>query len=186
MGAPYCGQVKGPAICGLLEKVSWVEKFVQVGTEAARSTSTSVQPLKQVPSTGDIMDLMPSAANSTKPLDLHVGVLHFHPSLEPFPLLLNPEEYEPNTCDIHQCTSERLYWLHVLNEQIATVASKAASSEDNSESAQRRAHAFACSFAAHLEIIKSEPTAYGVKGLAELLEMRELCLREFGFMDVYK
>lgn len=33
-------------------------------------------------------------------MQLHVGVLHFQPSLEPFPLLADPERYEPNTVDI--------------------------------------------------------------------------------------
>lgn len=31
-----------------------------------------------------------------------------------------------------------------------------------------------------------EPAAYGKLGLANLLEMREECLREFHFMDVYR
>lgn len=184
MGAPYSGSIKGPAIRDLMERISWVEKFVQVGTAAGHSTRP-VQTLPSDPS-GEILDWMPSSPTATKPLDLHVGVLHFHPSLEPFPLLHNPEEYEPNTQDIHHSKSERLYWLQILTDQIPTIASKAAESEGNSESAQRRSHAFSCSFKAHLNKIKSEPAAYGIKGLAELFEMRELCLREFGFMDVYK
>lgn len=180
MGAPFCGSVKGPAITGLMEKIDWVEKFVQVGTAASQS------PLPNVLIAAEDDESTVTSPSISKPLDLHVGVLHFHPSLETFPLLLNPEEYEPNTIDIHKSTSDRHYWLQTLKDQIATVANKAAASENCSESAQRRAHAFARSFKAHLENIMNEPTAYGVKGLAELLEMRELCLREFGFTDVYK
>jgi len=101
-------------------------------------------------------------------------------------MLVNPEEYEPNTLDINESKSERFYWLQILIGQIGTVAQKAASNNENCELAQRRAEAFARSFRAHLEKIKTEPAAYGVTGLAELLEMRELSLREFGFMDVYK
>ena len=33
---------------------------------------------------------------------------------------------------------------------------------------------------------QAEPQAYGELGLADLLEMREECLREFGFRDVYR
>ena len=186
MGAPYSGSIKGPAIRDILEKVSWVEKFVQAGTAARDSGQNHASTAKALPLDEPLLDVMPTSLTTSKPLDLHVGVLHFHPSLQPFPLLLNPEEYEPNTSDIHHSKSERLYWLQILHDQTNTVAKKAASSEDNTESAQRRAHAFSCSLTAHLDRIKSEPASYGVKGLAELFEMRELCLREFGFMDVYK
>jgi hypothetical protein len=52
--------------------------------------------------------------------------------------------------------------------------------------ARRRASAFGHAFAAHLEKLRTEPQAYGEQGLAGLFEMREECLREFGFTDVYK
>eukprot|EP00210_Caulerpa_lentillifera_P003727 g3560.t1 len=189
MGAPFCGSVKGEAIKDISEKVSWVEKFVEVGTAAAvaANQSKSAAPSTvSITSNTEISDLMPSSPSAIKPLDLHVGVLHFHPSLRMFPLLVNPEEYEPNTLDINNSKSERLYWLQILIGQINTVAQKASSSDVDCETVQRRAEAFARSFRAHLEKIKTEPAAYGVTGLQELLEMRELCLREFGFMDVYK
>lgn len=41
-------------------------------------------------------------------------------------------------------------------------------------------------FTAHISKLRNEPTAYGALGLAELFEMREECLREFGFSDVYR
>ena len=34
--------------------------------------------------------------------------------------------------------------------------------------------------------MRSEPGAYGQLGLSDLLEMREDCLREFRFTDVYR
>ncbi len=51
---------------------------------------------------------------------------------------------------------------------------------------QRRAAAFGRALLAHLAKIRSEPGAYGQLGLSELFEMREECLREFGFSDVYR
>ena len=33
-------------------------------------------------------------------MNLHVGVLHYTPSCEPFPLLADPVHYEPNTLDM--------------------------------------------------------------------------------------
>ena len=34
--------------------------------------------------------------------------------------------------------------------------------------------------------MRTEPGAYGQLGLSDLFEMREECLREFGFSDVYR
>ena len=51
---------------------------------------------------------------------------------------------------------------------------------------RRRAAAFGRALLAHLAKIRSEPGAYGQLGLSELFEMREECLREFGFSDVYR
>ena len=51
---------------------------------------------------------------------------------------------------------------------------------------QRRASAFGRALAAHLAKMRSEPGAYGQLGLSDLFEMREECLREFGFSDVYR
>lgn len=51
---------------------------------------------------------------------------------------------------------------------------------------RRRAAAFGRSLEAHLVKMRSEPGAYGQLGLSDLLEMREDCLREFRFTDVYR
>lgn len=50
----------------------------------------------------------------------------------------------------------------------------------------RRAAAYGRAMAAHFSKLRAEPNAYGQVGLAELFEMREECLREFGFADVYR
>lgn len=51
---------------------------------------------------------------------------------------------------------------------------------------RRRARAFGRALAAHLAKMRIEPGAYGRLGLSDLFEMREECLREFGFSDVYR
>ena len=79
-----------------------------------------------------------------------------------------------------------MFWLNVLHDHVPTIVEKAIASEEGSQSASRRAHAFACAFGAHLNKLQQKPGAYGVKGLGDLFEMRELCLREFGFKDVYR
>ena len=52
--------------------------------------------------------------------------------------------------------------------------------------AKRRAAAFRRSFTAQLNQLRTEAGAYGKLGIGELFEMREECLREFGFTDVYR
>ena len=52
--------------------------------------------------------------------------------------------------------------------------------------AQRRAAAFGRAFTGHISKLRATPHAYGELGLADLFEMREECLREFGFDDVYR
>lgn len=52
--------------------------------------------------------------------------------------------------------------------------------------ARRRAAAFGHALAGHVGKLRAEPSAYGGIGLAELLGMREECLREFDFKDVYR
>ena len=74
----------------------------------------------------------------------------------------------------------------MLDDQIPTVVKKAVASEGGGDGPRRRATAFARAFAAHLAKLRSEPGAYGQLGLSDLFEMREECLREFGFSDVYR
>ncbi|KAL2340904.1 hypothetical protein Fmac_008844 [Flemingia macrophylla] len=63
---------------------------------------------------------------------------------------------------------------------------EAVASEGGTDDAQRRGDAFAHAFSAHLARLMEEPAAYGKLGLANLLEMREECLREFQFVDAYR
>ena len=127
-----------------------------------------------------------SVSGITPRIDLHLGVLHFHPSLEPFPLLADVAKYNPNTIDINCDAAEMAYWVGILQDAIPTVVEKAAQSEGNTPEAVRRAAAFGRAFDLHLTKLRSEPGAYGQLGLADLFELREECLREFGFEDVYR
>ena len=62
-------------------------------------------------------------------MNLHVGVLHYDPSFEPFPLLTDPVNYEPNTVDISGDKDMLDYWLTVLSDSIPTIMAKAVASE---------------------------------------------------------
>ncbi|KAE9610075.1 putative pantothenate kinase [Lupinus albus] len=183
MGAPYTGgKIHGPPLKDLNEKISWMEKFLQMGTEI-----TAPVPMALPRTTGLGGFEVPSSKGSTLRSDasaLNVGVLHLVPTLEVFPLLTDPKMYEPNTIDISD-HSELEYWLTILSEHLPDLVDKAVASEGGTDDAKRRGDAFARAFSAHLARLMEEPAAYGKLGLAKLLEMREECLREFHFVDAY-
>ncbi|XP_058091822.1 pantothenate kinase 2-like [Magnolia sinica] len=185
MGAPYVGgKIHGPPLADLNEKISWMEKFVQKGTEITAPVpmsppgTTGVGGFERPSSRGDSLR---SDASAT----LNVGVLHLEPTLEVFPLLADPKTYEPNTIDLSD-HGELDYWFTVLSEHMPDLVDKAVASEGGTDDAKRRGDAFAHAFSAHLARLMEEPAAYGKLGLANLLELREECLREFQFVDAYR
>ncbi|XP_057855485.2 pantothenate kinase 2 isoform X2 [Cryptomeria japonica] len=185
MGAPYSGgKIHGPPINDLNEKISWMEKFLQKGTEI-----TAPVPITSPGTTGlggfDRPSSREGLLRSDASANLNVGVLHLVPSLEPFPLLADPKRYEPNTVDLGD-PSELQYWLTILSEHLPDLVDKAVASEGGTDNSKRRGDAFARAFRAHLARLMEEPAAYGKLGLANLLELREECLREFHFSDAYR
>jgi bifunctional damage-control phosphatase, subfamily II, fusion protein len=81
--------------------------------------------------------------------DFDVGVLHYAPTLEIYPLLKNPESYVPDTFDLQASTAisaeDREYWLKVLKSLTAGVAEHARNSQqgdnEEDESEDRRSSA---------------------------------------------
>ncbi|KAK7317179.1 hypothetical protein RJT34_01186 [Clitoria ternatea] len=185
MGAPYTGgKIHGPPLGDLNEKISWMEKFVRRGTEI--TAPVPMTPLAATTGLGGFE--VPLSKGSTLRSDasaLNVGVLHLVPTLEVFPLLANPKSYDPNTIDLSD-PSELKYWYTILSEHLPDLVDKAVASEGGTDDAKRRGDAFARAFSAHLARLMEEPAAYGKLGLANLLEMREECLREFQFFDAYR
>uniref|UniRef100_A0A6N2LBQ7 Damage-control phosphatase ARMT1-like metal-binding domain-containing protein n=1 Tax=Salix viminalis TaxID=40686 RepID=A0A6N2LBQ7_SALVM len=172
MGAPYTGgKIHGPPLGDLNEKasaISWMEKFVQKGTEI-----TAPVPMAPSGTTGLGGFEVPSSKGGTLRSDasaLNVGVLHLVPTLEVFPQLADP----------------KMYWFTVLSEHLPDLVDKAVASEGGTDDSKRRGDAFARAFSAHLARLMEEPAAYGKLGLANLLELREECLREFQFVDAYR
>ena len=118
-------------------------------------------------------------------LGLHVGVLHYSPGVEPFPLLADPAQYTPDTLDARGDPAELGYWLSVLAAQVPQVVAKAVASEGGGEDAVRRGEALRAALAGHLATLQANPAAYGTLALSDVFELREECLRECGFADVY-
>ncbi|KAF8364731.1 hypothetical protein HHK36_033288 [Tetracentron sinense] len=139
--------IQGGLIFTLCKMISWMEKFVQKGTEI-----TAPVPMAPPGTTGLGGFEVPSSKGDTLRSDasaLNVGVLHLFPTLEVFPLLAYPKTYEPNTIDLSD-HSELEYWFTVLSEHLPDLVDKAVASEGRTDDAKRRGDAFARAFSAHL------------------------------------
>ena len=164
---------------------SWVEKFMQVGRLSAGLGGKDDPPSSPDYAAGvSEYDLWGAETNSLSS-GLEVGVLHVDPSLYQFPLLEDPSSYEPSVIDISMDEEQRSYWIGVLERQIPSTSEKAMASLGETEEAKQKCDAFKWMFGSHLEKLRKEPQVYGKFGLSEILEMREECLRECGFKDVY-
>lgn len=102
IGAPFSGgYIKGPAFSDISSKVTWVEKFVQLGQVAVEAKKK--QPKELWGEISNDQNFHPSPFSPK--IDLYVGVLHFTPSNQTFPLLADPEKYD-------QQNLEELEYLH--------------------------------------------------------------------------
>ena len=128
-------------------------------------------------------------ARKKSAIDLQVGVLHFSPTSEPFPLLSQQSGYRyvANTIDINADAAEMAYWVGILQDQLPTVMEKAASSQGNTKEAMERAGVFGQSLDACLSRYRChQSSAVDRVELSNLFEVREELLREAGFEDVYR
>jgi hypothetical protein len=119
-------------------------------------------------------------------MDLQIGVLHYSPSREPFPLL--SEQQQPYTADTYDLNDpeERDFWLSLLAANVPSVVEKACLSGGAKQATvERRAKAMGSALTMHFERLKSQPELYGPMGLSEIFDLREACLREFKFQDIH-
>lgn len=157
-------------------KSTWMDKFMETAQPATAAAKSE-------------HDL--AVARKKSLIDLQVGVLHFSPTSEPFPLLsLQPGyKYVANTIDINADAAEMAYWVGILQDQVATVMEKAAASQGNTKEAIERATLFGQSLDACLSRYRSHRSQSSTVDrveLSDLFEVREELLREAGFEDVYR
>lgn len=62
---------------------------------------------------------------------------------------------------------------------------RARDSRPHSAKTETRADAFRKTFLQHLAVLRSDPSAYGELSVRSILELRQQCLREFHFPDIY-
>eukprot|EP00775_Hariotina_reticulata_P009200 gene9200-9367_t len=144
----------------------------QTLTEAGRSVSTKVRArfVERFSMGAPFAGGEPASPTSYLPtrMPLHVGVLHYSPTQEPFPLLADPAR--------RAAAFGRAFTAHLQKlRQAGGFASEGDSQSHHPGDSQ-----------SHHSRITRDPGAYGQLGLSDLFEMREECLREFGFSDVYR
>lgn len=111
--------------------------------------------------------------------------------------LWQPDEYNPDSYVLSD-PGIRTYWIDALERTLARMVEMATGpgseqgirAEDaktsDGEDASTRAHDFRELYRAHLRTLREEPSAYGTLSPRKLLILREQCLKELGFPDVFK
>ena len=110
--------------------------------------------------------------------------------------LLEPA-YIPDLVDLTKDEEARMYWLKCFENTIVTYEKQCIKSCPNNMSIsdekraimeskiQKSAQEFKLCFLQKLDELKKSPFAYGMLTVRSLLDLREHCMSQFGFFDVY-
>eukprot|EP00884_Botryococcus_braunii_P001633 jgi/Botrbrau1/11470/Bobra.27_4s0010.1 len=121
--------------------------------------------------------------------------IEFNPNHEFFPLLLEPDNYMPDTLDIYSDRGELEHWVGVLINQIDSVVEKGVAGDkepnnpEQNTKVELRGNALKNALTKIFEqVLSSDPKrpGWGTFSLSELFEMREDALHQHGFDDIYK
>ncbi|KAJ3213487.1 hypothetical protein HDU67_002821 [Dinochytrium kinnereticum] len=117
---------------------------------------------------------------------LGVGALEtFVTSSTPFPTILDMTTYHPDTLDLSEPTVQH-YWIDLLGKNLHDLVEMVIEWQGSSESSKTRASSFENMYRDHLQRLRKEPNAYGPLSVRSLLNLREQCLREMGFVDIFE
>lgn len=130
-----------------------------------------------------------------------VGVLDRFPGrLVPFPLLADPQNYDPDIVDLTRTDKSMLnYWLDLLDNNLNSLVDMAVKSRSSSIAAEQqyqqqsepkkelleKIDRFKTLFRQHIGALRVEPACYGTLTLRGLLSLREQCLHEVGLPDIF-
>ncbi|KAI9336239.1 fumble-domain-containing protein, partial [Zopfochytrium polystomum] len=123
-----------------------------------------------------------------------VGAIEVMSNIRAFPLLRDVQTYTPETTDLASDPRLQHYWLDLLDKNLSDLVTmvvewqlKEDGRKNGSEEALKaRAVSFESMYRNHLQRLRREPNAYGVLTIRSLLNLREQCLREMGFTDVFE
>jgi type II pantothenate kinase len=112
-----------------------------------------------------------------------VGALEEYPDdLQPYPLLYDKDLYNPDTSNLAD-PSLQTYWIDLLDVNLKHLVELATKKDTDSLT---RASLFESMYRQHLSELRLKPNAYGPLTVRGLLNLREQCLREMGFNDVFR
>lgn len=107
-----------------------------------------------------------------------------------FPKLESLDEYQPDTLQLTDPTAQK-YWIDVLERNLHSLVELAKEWTSDSENdgqnqdVQSRASSFDTLFRGHLARLRDQPNMYGALTVRSLLNLREQCLHELGFPDIF-
>ena len=119
--------------------------------------------------------ISPTAISGFGPLDKiqqNVGI---------FPLLSHPEEYLPDTFNVDTIEKAN-YWINLMEKNLGLWVQLALNTSPNHET---EAFSFSKMYRGHLQRLREDPFVYGTMSVRSLFGLRELCLRECGFQDIF-
>lgn len=113
-----------------------------------------------------------------------VGSLEEHSSeVYPLPLLADPSQYIPDTSKLAADPKLQTYWIDLLDANLHYLIELAVKKDPEAES---RATKFENMYRQHLQELRQRPKAYGDLTVRSLLNLREQCLRQMGFNDIFR
>ncbi|CAG8442127.1 6555_t:CDS:10 [Acaulospora colombiana] len=117
------------------------------------------------------------------------GILESTPTkLVVFPKLHDLTNYNPDTAMLTDSVSQH-YWIDVLEDNLQSLVELAikwnSNGDDQKQDVQTRASTFDTLFRSHLTRLRDHPTMYGALTIRNLLNLREQCLHEIGFPDIF-
>ena len=108
-----------------------------------------------------------------------VGVLETTGEVRIFPGL--DGDYQCDTLSLSEKDKE--YWIDLLDRNLGTLVELATKWNGDGE---KRVKLFEDMYREHLSRLRREPNIYGVLTVRSLLNLREMCLKELGFIDIFK
>ena len=101
----------------------------------------------------------------------------------PFPLLAYPSQYIPDTSRLAADPKLQAYWIDLLDANLHYLIELAVKKDPGAEN---RASKFENLYRQHLQELRQRPKAYGDLTVRSLLNLREQCLRQMGFNDIFR
>jgi bifunctional damage-control phosphatase, subfamily II, fusion protein len=113
-----------------------------------------------------------------------VGFLEEYSSeLVALPLLSDPSTYNPDTSRLSSDTKLQSYWIDLLESNLHYLVELCVK---RNQGARVRAEKFGGLYRQHLQDLRQTPKAYGALTVRSLLNLREQCLRQMGFNDIFR